>query len=87
MNKVFIIGLLTTILLFPQYMFAQNNSTDRMALQPKDQSIIAISALTAKGDLVNLKPAINKGLESGLTINEIIEAIVHLYAYCGFPRA
>lgn len=87
MNKVFIIGLLTTILLFPQYMFAQNNSTDRMALQPKDQSIIAISALTAKGDLVNLKPAINKGLESGLTINEIKEAIVHLYAYCGFPRS
>ena len=54
MNKVFIIGLLTTILLIPQYMFTQNNSTDRMALQPKDQSIIAISALTAKGDLVNL---------------------------------
>ena len=27
------------------------------------------------------------GLEAGLTINEIKEVMVHLYAYCGFPRS
>jgi 4-carboxymuconolactone decarboxylase len=67
---------------------AQNNANEREeALNPKEQSIIAIAALTAKGDLSNLKPALNVGLEAGLTINQIKEAIVHLYAYCGFPRS
>ena len=73
--------------LFSNNMNAQNNPNERMALNPKEQSIIAIAALTAKGDLPNLKPALNVGLEAGLTINQIKEAIVHLYAYCGFPRS
>ncbi len=56
-------------------------------LGPGEQSIIYIAALTAKGDLSNLKTALNTGLEAGLTINQIKEVIVHLYAYCGFPRS
>ena len=60
---------------------------NQVELSPKEQSIISIAALTAKGDLVNLKPALNNGLESGLTINQIKEVLVHLYAYCGFPRS
>ena len=27
------------------------------------------------------------GLDAGLTVNEIKEALVQLYAYCGFPRS
>ncbi|WP_225585455.1 carboxymuconolactone decarboxylase family protein [Flavobacterium sp. MDT1-60] len=46
-----------------------------------------IAALTATGNLEQLKPAINTGLKAGLTINEIKEALVQLYAYCGFPRS
>jgi alkylhydroperoxidase/carboxymuconolactone decarboxylase family protein YurZ len=65
----------------------QNNPNERVALNPKEQSIVAIAALTAKGDLSTLKTALNTGLEAGLTINQIKEAIVHLYAYCGFPRS
>jgi alkylhydroperoxidase/carboxymuconolactone decarboxylase family protein YurZ/quinol monooxygenase YgiN len=30
---------------------------------------------------------LNTGLDAGLTINEIKEALVQLYAYCGFPRS
>jgi 4-carboxymuconolactone decarboxylase len=30
---------------------------------------------------------LNAGLDSGLTINEIKETLVQLYAYCGFPRS
>jgi len=56
-------------------------------LSSGEQSIIAIAALTSKGDLSSLKPALNTGLEAGLTINQIKEVIVHLYAYCGFPRS
>lgn len=56
-------------------------------LNAKEQSLVKISALTATGNLTNLKIQLNAGLESGLTINEIKEALVQLYAYCGFPRS
>ncbi|MCY1719554.1 carboxymuconolactone decarboxylase family protein [Prolixibacteraceae bacterium Z1-6] len=68
-------------------LFAQNNEELTMTLSAKQQSIIPIAALTAKGELQQLKPAISEGLEAGLTVNEIKEIMVHLYAYCGFPRS
>jgi len=34
-----------------------------------------------------LKPALNAGLDAGLTINEIKEVLVQMYAYAGFPRS
>ena len=66
---------------------AQNNMKTNKTLSPGEQSIISIAAFTAKGDLSKLKAELNAGLESGLTINQIKEVIVHLYAYCGFPRS
>lgn len=49
--------------------------------------IVFISSYTALGDLNKLKTAFNKGLDSGLTIKEIQEIVVQLYAYTGFPRS
>jgi alkylhydroperoxidase/carboxymuconolactone decarboxylase family protein YurZ len=66
---------------------AQNEISTSDQLTAKQQSIIQIAALTAKGELQKLKPALNNGLDSGLTVNEIKEVLVHLYAYCGFPRS
>jgi 4-carboxymuconolactone decarboxylase len=57
------------------------------SLDAKQESLIRIASLTAKGNLNNLTPSLNKGLDAGLTVNEIKEALVHLYAYCGFPRS
>jgi len=57
------------------------------ALSAKQQGIIPIAAFTTKGDLANLKTAIDAGLNAGLSVNEIKEIQVHLYAYAGFPRA
>ena len=56
-------------------------------LNPKQQSIVAISSFTANGDLEKLKSALNEGLDAGLTVNEIKEVLVQLYAYAGFPRS
>jgi alkylhydroperoxidase/carboxymuconolactone decarboxylase family protein YurZ len=81
---------LTVIILFSGFFHitkAQNNTAEKRALSAKQQSIVTISALTAKGDLPKLNNAINSGLETGLTINEIKEVLVQLYAYCGFPRS
>jgi alkylhydroperoxidase/carboxymuconolactone decarboxylase family protein YurZ len=66
---------------------AAENNTMSNALDPREQSIVAISAFSAVGDLINLSTALNNGLDAGLTINEIKEMLVQLYAYAGFPRS
>jgi alkylhydroperoxidase/carboxymuconolactone decarboxylase family protein YurZ len=57
------------------------------ALSAKQQGIVPIAAYTANGDLESLKAAIRTGLDAGLSVNEIKEIQIHLYAYAGFPRA
>jgi 4-carboxymuconolactone decarboxylase len=66
---------------------AQGAIPQNQSLTRSQQSIIPIAAYTARGELQHLESALNSGLDAGLTINEIKEAIVHLYAYCGFPRS
>ncbi|MEZ0538728.1 carboxymuconolactone decarboxylase family protein [Fibrella arboris] len=66
---------------------AQNQPNQPAILSAKQQCIVSIAALTAKGDLQKLQPALRAGLDEGLTVNEIKEVLVHLYAYCGFPRS
>lgn len=53
----------------------------------KDKSIVEISIFTAIGNLKELKKSVNLGLDNELTVNEIKEIMVQLYAYCGFPRS
>jgi 4-carboxymuconolactone decarboxylase len=57
------------------------------SLNTKQESVVLISAFTANGDLTNLNKALQEGLDAGLTISEIKEVIVQLYAYAGFPRS
>lgn len=84
-----IIGIALFIALsFTSFMLkAQQNPNKNMGLSPKEQSLISIAATTGKGDLSKLKTELNDGLEAGLTINQIKEALVHVYAYAGFPRS
>lgn len=63
------------------------NSQNKNALTSEEQSLIKISSLTATGNLKKLSVELNEGLNNGLTINEIKEELVQLYAYCGFPRS
>lgn len=56
-------------------------------LSEKQQSVVSIAAFTAKGDMARLNAALNDGLNAGLTINEIKEILVQMYAYAGFPRS
>lgn len=72
---------------FMVFLLCFTTSANAQNLDSKQQSIVSIASLTAKGDLDKLKTALNTGLEAGLTVNEIKEVLVHLYAYCGFPRS
>nr|WP_319493000.1 carboxymuconolactone decarboxylase family protein [uncultured Desulfobacter sp.] len=56
-------------------------------LTQKQLAIIPIAAHTAGGELDKLKISLEDGLDAGLTVNEIKEILVQMYAYAGFPRS
>lgn len=56
-------------------------------LSKKQESIVLISAHTSTANPEKLETALNDALDAGLTINEIKEILVQMYAYCGFPRS
>ncbi|GLU51527.1 hypothetical protein Dfri01_09880 [Dyadobacter frigoris] len=68
-------------------MKAQTNTIQKQVLNDRLQSIVAISGLTATGDLGRLSTELGNGLDAGLTVEETKEILVQLYAYCGFPRS
>ena len=49
----------------------QIKSQTKMVLNNRQQGLVAIAALEAKGDVANLKFAVNDGLDNGLTVNKI----------------
>ena len=77
------------ILSFTTIMFLVCSTTSIKAqkMDNKQQGIVGISASTAVGDIEQLQIQLYKGLDAGLTINEIKEVLVQIYAYCGFPRS
>ena len=80
MKKILII--LAAFIMMVLKMNGQN-----MVLTTKQQALVAIAANEAKGNIVELKTALNEGFELGLTVSEAKEALSHLYAYTGFPRS
>ncbi len=66
---------------------AKSNVMEENGLNEKEKSLVSISSYTAQGKIEALKMALNEGLNAGLTLNEINEELVQLYAYCGFPKS
>ncbi len=56
-------------------------------LSAKQQAIVPIAAFAAAGDIPRLGAALDRGLDAGLTVNDIKEVLVQVYAYAGFPRS
>lgn len=73
--------------LFTFFNFASAKDLDLKLLSKKEKSIIEISIFTANGNTKKLVPILNDALDNGLTINEINEVLVQIYAYAGFPRS
>jgi 4-carboxymuconolactone decarboxylase len=82
----FLAVIFTSMFSFVTLSDAQNMDANQ-ALNAKQQSIVTIAAFTANGDMEKLKTALNEGLDAGLTVNEVKEILVQLYAYTGFPRS
>jgi 4-carboxymuconolactone decarboxylase len=56
-------------------------------VNPQQQATGAIAAFTATGRIPQLRDALTDGLDAGLSVNQIKEILVQMYAYTGFPRA
>lgn len=56
-------------------------------LNKAQQSMVTIACFAAQGRMPKLAEAIGAGLENGLTVAQIKEALSQLYAYVGFPRS
>ncbi len=56
-------------------------------LSVRDRSLVTIAALSATGDDDQLDVYLRRGVESGLTRPQIVEALTHLGFYAGWPKA
>lgn len=83
--------MLCAVLSFSACTKNQTNSTKDMTQltfnEEQSACMSAIACFEAKGDLINLENEINNGLDAGLTVSQIKEALSQLYAYTGFPRS
>ncbi len=84
MRKLFFIGMLFSLFHFVNQLEAED---DMKPLKEKEEKLIEISMYTARGNMPELRKALAAGLDAGLSVNEIKEVLVQLYAYCGFPRS
>jgi len=58
---------------------------ERPQLSKRDRSLITISVLTALYRTGQIAGHVNRGLNNGLTHDEITEAITHVMLYAGWP--
>ncbi|MBD9480188.1 carboxymuconolactone decarboxylase family protein [Pseudoxanthomonas sp. PXM02] len=56
-------------------------------LSDRQRAIVPIAAFAASGEMAKLGAALNQGLDAGLTVSEVKEILVQVYAYAGFPRS
>lgn len=59
----------------------------RTDLAPRDRSLVTIAALASQGDHEQLAPYVRRALDSGLTRDQIAEALTHLAFYAGWGKA
>jgi alkylhydroperoxidase/carboxymuconolactone decarboxylase family protein YurZ len=59
----------------------------RADLSVRDRSLVTIAALAVMGDADLLDPYLRRGVEAGLTRDQIAEALTHLAFYGGWGKA
>jgi 4-carboxymuconolactone decarboxylase len=59
----------------------------RPELSPRDRSLITCAALITGGNTEQLGGHLSRAVDNGVTESELVETIVHLAFYAGWPRA
>ena len=60
---------------------------ERPELGQRDRSLITVAALVTNGSTEQLVGHLRRAKQNGLTETELVEAIIHLAFYAGWPRA
>jgi len=60
---------------------------ERPELSKRDRSLVTVGALIAMNRPDQLRFHLDKALENGLTKNELVEVIIHLAFYSGWPSS
>jgi 4-carboxymuconolactone decarboxylase len=87
MRQPYIIPVLISLFFSLTHILNAQSPMNTKTLDNRQQSIIPISAFMAMGNQEKLSQSLNDGLNAGLSISEIKEILVQLYAYAGFPRS
>ena len=66
--------------------FAYGDVYSRPGLDAKSRALVVITAVVTQGAAPQTKKHIKRGLHAGLTQTEIVEALLQLVPYIGFPR-
>jgi 4-carboxymuconolactone decarboxylase len=59
----------------------------RPDLEPRDRSLVTVSALIACGQVAQIPYHLNRAMDNGLTQKEASEMLTHLAFYVGWPNA
>ncbi|MBS7344434.1 MAG: carboxymuconolactone decarboxylase family protein [Caryophanon sp.] len=66
--------------------YAYGDIYSRDGLDAKERALIVISTVVTQGAAPQTKTHIKRGLHAGLTKQQIVEALLQLTPYIGFPR-
>ncbi|MEX3745898.1 MULTISPECIES: carboxymuconolactone decarboxylase family protein [Lysinibacillus] len=66
--------------------FAYGEVYSRPGLDAKSRALVVMTAVVTQGAAPQTKTHIKRGLHVGLTQTEIVEALLQLVPYIGFPR-
>jgi 4-carboxymuconolactone decarboxylase len=66
--------------------FGYGEIYSRPGLTNQQRALVTIASLVTQGTERQLELHVNTGLTAGLTSTEIVESIIHLIPYTGFPR-
>lgn len=60
---------------------------ERPGLSPRDKSLVTITCLVALNRIEQVELHLKKGMENGLTKEEVVAAITYIAFYAGWPTA
>lgn len=67
--------------------FAYGDVYARRPLAPRDRQLLTVAVLGTLGDCTpQLRVHLGGALDTGVTPTEVVEAVLHLIPYVGFPR-
>ena len=67
--------------------FVRDQVWSRPGLERKTRSLCTVAALAALGRELQLRAHIGLALQNGATREEIVEVLLHMSVYAGFPAA